>query len=119
MTRVADDAVATAILACLGLLVVGFGVKSWIRHSWPSTAIWKPRDRDRISRIGTAILVPIATPFVILYTAPTWVFDRLFGGRLDISWAAYAADFQRLGLPWFIGCMVGLLALVSLVAIRG
>jgi hypothetical protein len=119
MPGTAGDLVTLLILAWLGLLVVAFGVKSCIRRRWPSTALWKPRDRDLTNRVGTAILVPIAMPFVILYGAPTWVFDRISGGRFDTSWAAYTADFQRLRLPWFIGCVVGLLALRSFVAIRG
>ena len=51
--------------------------------------------------------------------APTWVLDQISGGRFDTSWATYTADFQRLRLPCFIGLMVGLLALLSFVAIQG
>jgi hypothetical protein len=72
-----------------------------------------------VNRVGTAVLVPIATFFVILYGAPTWVLDQISAGRFDTSWAAYTADFQRLRLPLFIGLMVGLLALLSFVAIQG
>jgi hypothetical protein len=115
----ADDLVALGILDWLGLLTVGFGIKSWVRRSWPSAALWKPRDRDRVSRVGTAILVPIAALIVILYAAPAWLFDLVSSGRLDSSWATYTADFQRWRLPWFIGCLAGLLALLSLAAIRG
>jgi len=120
MTRTDDDlVVGLGTLAWLGLLVVVFGVKSWIRRTWPSTALWKPRDRDRVNRAGTAILVPMATLVVILYAAPTWVFDRILGGRFDTSWTAYTADFQWWRLPWFIGFLVGLLVLLSFAAIRG
>jgi hypothetical protein len=114
-----DDVVRLGILAWLGLLVVGFGVKSWILRTWPSKALWKPRDRDRVNRVGAAIVVPIATLVVILYSAPTWVFDRVSGGRFDTSWAAYTADFQRWRLPLFIGGLAGLLALLSFAAIQG
>jgi hypothetical protein len=55
----------------------------------------------------------------VLYGAPTWVLDHISGGRFDTSWTAYTADFQRLRLPCFIGLMVGLLALLSFVAIQG
>jgi hypothetical protein len=114
-----DDAVGRGILDWLGLLVVVFGVKSWIRRSWPAAARWKPRDRDRANRVGTAILVPLATLVVILYAAPARVFDLVSGGRFDTSWAEYTADFQRLRLPWFIGCLAGLLILASFAAIQG
>ncbi len=110
---------AAAILAWLGALVVGFGAKSWVRRRWPATAPWEPRDRDRANRVGSAVAVLIATPFVVLYAAPAWVLDQVSGGRLDTSWAAYTADFQRWRLPCFIGLLVGLLALLSVVAIQG
>jgi hypothetical protein len=119
LSGTADDLVTIGILAWLGVLVVAFGAKNWIRWRWPATAVWKPRDRDRVNRIGTAVLVPVATSFVVLYGAPTWVFDQVSGGRFDTSWAAYTADFQRLRLPWFVGLMVGLLALLSFVTIQG
>jgi hypothetical protein len=115
----ADGLVTTGLLVWLGILVVAFAAKSWARRRWPKTALWKPRDRDRSNRVGSALVVPIATFFVVLYAAPAWVLDLISGGRLNTSWAAYIADFQRLRLPLFIGLMVCLLALLSLAAIRG
>jgi hypothetical protein len=115
----AADLVKIGILAWLGVLALAYGAKNWVRRRWPATAAWKPRDRDRVNRVGTAVLVPIATFFVVLYGAPNWVLDQISGGRFDISWAAYTVDFQQLRLPLFIGLMVGLLALLSFVAIQG
>ncbi len=115
----ADDFVKVGILAWIGFLVVAFGAKNWIGRRWPATALWKPRDRSRANRVGTAVVVPIATFFVVLYGALTWVLDQISGGRFDTSWAAYTANFQRLRLPCFIGLMVGLLALLSFVAVQG
>jgi hypothetical protein len=115
----ADNLVKIGLLVWLGLLVVAFGAKNWIRRRCPATVLWEHRDRDRANRVGTAVVVPIATFFVVLYGAPTWVLDQISGGRFDTSWAAYTADFQRLRLPCFIGLMVGLLALLSFVAIQG
>ena len=116
---IAGDLVQIGILAWLGLLVVVFGAKNWIRRRWPARAVWKPRDRDRANRVRTAVLVPIAMSIVVLYGAPSWVLDQISSGRLDTSWATYTADFERLRLPCFIGLMFGLLALLSLVAIQG
>ena len=115
----ADNLVAVTILGWLGLLVVAFGTKCWIRRRWPARVLWKPLDRDRANRAGTAVVVPIATFCVILYAAPTWALDQISGGRFDTSWSAYTADFQRLRLPCFIGLLVGLLGLLSFVAIQG
>jgi hypothetical protein len=114
-----DDLVTLGILDWLGLLVMAFGLKSWVRQRWPAAAVWKPRDRDRVRRLGTAIMVPFATLVVILYAAPARVLGLVSAGRLDTSWAEYTADFQRLRLPCFIGCLAGLLALQSFAAVRG
>jgi hypothetical protein len=114
-----NDTIALVILAWLGFLAVVFGVKSRLRQSWPSTAVWKPRDRNRVNRIGVAICVPLASLVLVLYAAPAWFLDRLSGGRIDTSWATYTADFQHGGLPFFIGLEVALLAMLTYAAIRG
>jgi hypothetical protein len=114
-----DDAISLVILAWIGFLAVVFGVKSRVRQSWPSTAVWKPRDRNHVNRIGVAICVPLASLVLVLYAAPAWFLDRLSGGRLDTSWATYTADFQHGGLPLFIGLEVALLAMLAYAAIRG
>jgi hypothetical protein len=116
---IAGDLVKIGILAWLGLLLVAFGAKNWIRWHWPAAAAWKPRDRDRVHRVPVAVLVPVATFFIVLYAAPIWVLNRISGGRFITSWAAYTAEFQRLRLPVFIGLMFGLVALLSFVAIEG
>jgi hypothetical protein len=116
---IADNLLQVGILAWLGALGLVFGAKNWMRKHWPAAAAWKPRDRDRVNRVGTAVLVPIATVFVVLYAAPKWVLDQISGGRFNTSWAAYTADFQRFRLPLLIGLMAGLLALLSFAAIRG
>ena len=114
-----DNVVRIGILVWLGLLVAAFGAKNWIRRRWPATAVWEHRDRDRANRLGTAVVVPIAMFFVVLYAAPTWVLDQSSGGRFDTSWAAYTADFQRFRLPCFIGLMIALVALLAFVAVQG
>ena len=115
----AEGLVEIGVLAWIGLLVVAFGARNWIRRRWPAMALWKPRDRDQANRVGTGVVVPIALFFVVLYGAPTWVLDHVSRGRFDTSWATYTEDFQRSGIPWLIGLMVGLLGLLSFVAIQG
>jgi hypothetical protein len=115
----ADDMVSLVILAWIGFLAVVFGVKSRVRQTWPSTAVWKPRDRNHVNRIGSAICVLLASPVLVLYAAPAWILNRLTGGRLDTSWATYTADFQHVGLPLFIGLEVALLGLLAYAAICG
>jgi hypothetical protein len=118
-TRADDDQVTLAILSWLGFLLVVFAVRSWNRRRWPKRALWKPRDRDRASRVGAALLIPVATFFIIFYGAPKWVLDQISRGRFDTSWAAYSADFQQFRLPWFLAGMIGLVALVVFAAVQG
>ncbi len=115
----ADNEVTLVILAWLGFLAVAFGVKSRIRHRCPSIALWKPRDRNRVNRLGAAIVVPFASLVVVLYAAPAWVLDRLSAGRLNTSSVIYTTEFQHQRLPLFIGLLAGLLALLTFAALRG
>jgi hypothetical protein len=114
-----DSPVEIGILVWLGVLVLAFGAKSWKSRRWSAKLLWKPRDRDRANRVGTALVVPIAAFFVALYGAPTWVLGQISCGRFDTSWAAYTPDFEHLRLPCWIGLMVSLLVLLSVVAIEG
>ena len=115
----ANNLVKIGIFTWLGVLVVTFGSKSWIRRRSPATVLWRPRDPDRANRVGSAVLVPIATFFIVLYAAPGWVLNQISGGRFQASWVAYTADFQRWRLPWFIGLMIALVASLAFVAIQG
>jgi hypothetical protein len=115
----AGDIVNTAIFTWLGFLVAVFAARSWLRRRRPATWAWTPRDRDRVSRLGTAAVVLMAAVFVTLYAAPVWVLDHVSGGRMETSWATYTDDFQRLRLPLVIGLMISLLGLQSFVAIEG
>jgi uncharacterized membrane protein YfcA len=124
----------TGILSWLGFLLLAFATKSWLRRRWPTrpsasiwlpwptmgaTALWEPRDRDRVSRLGTALLVPIAAIFIAFYAAPTPVLERISRGRFDTSWSAYTPDFQSARLPALIALMCAQLVLLAFVAIQG
>jgi hypothetical protein len=115
----ASNFVASSVLVWLGVLVLGFGTKSWVRRRRPANVLWKPRDRERANRVGAALVVPVAAFFVVFYGAPGWVLDQLSGGRMNTSWAAYSPDFQRVGLPCFLGLMVGNIAVLAFAAIQG
>lgn len=114
-----EETVKIGILAWLGILVLLFGALSWMRRIWPKVTVWKPRARDRVNRIGTAVAVPLATLCVVFYAAPRWVLEHVSNGRFETSWATYTSGFQRYRLPLFIGLMAGLLILLSLAAING
>lgn len=107
------------IVSWMGCLVLAFGAKSWMWRRWPSLSLWKPCDRDRVNRIGTAIMIPFASLVVVLYAAPAWVLNLISGGRINTAWADYTADFVSLQLPLFIGCLVGLLMMAGYRAVKG
>jgi hypothetical protein len=74
-----------------GLLVVSFGVASWVRRRWPQTSEWKPRVGDRIHGGRAAMVMGLVGilcgTFVLI--DPRWLLDVLFGGRA--APAAYEA----------------------------
>ncbi len=114
-----ENMVGIGIPFWLGVLVVIFGVKNWFAQRRPAAAQWQPRDRDRTNRIGSMIVIPIATFCTILYAAPVWVMGLITGGRWDPSWAAYTAEFQWQRLPIFIALLSAMIALLAFAAIRG
>lgn len=118
-TGSAADWVITSTLVWLGILVLVFGIRSWMRQRWPKTAVWKPHDRERVNRIGAAIVIPIASCCVALYAAPAWVLSLITFGRLETAWAAYTESCLRFRLPLFIGLLIALLAVLAFAAIRG
>lgn len=115
----AEDFLKTGIPVWLGVLVMYFGAKSWIRRRRPEWASWKPRDRDRVNRVATAALIPIASLCIALYAAPAWAIDLVSGGRIETSWAVYTEELRVFRLPMFIGLLIGLTGLRSFAAIRG
>jgi hypothetical protein len=119
MHQTADALIKVGIPAWLGILVLVFGVRSWIRRHRPKTSLWQPHDRDRVSRLGVALCVPPAAAVVVLYAAPAWVLDTVSRGRIETGWAAYTDDFQWSRLPALIGMLVAMLVLLCYAAIRG
>lgn len=105
----------TAVIPSLwwpGLLVVGFGLASWVRRRWPQSSEWKPRAGDRIhgGRAGMVMgLVGILCGLFVLID-PRWLLDFLLGSRA--APAAYEAftyteTFRQRQAP----CLLVLIAL--------
>lgn len=111
IARGGKDFLNLLMLAWLGFLVIWFGIKSWAIRQWPASNQWRPRDRERANRFGTAALIAVILLGMVSYGAPQWVFSTLtHGGRLA-PWLSYTDDFQFHRLPWLIGTW-GLTALV-------
>lgn len=90
-----------------GLLVVGFGVASWVRRRWPQTSEWKPRADDRIPGGRAALVMGLIGILcgLFLLINPRWLLDVLWSGRA--APAAYEAltytdTFLQRQAPWLL-----------------
>lgn len=122
-------------LAWVGLLVIWFGLASWIRRRspvdpeslsrpwthwifWlPQPADWRPIDRDAFERRAELGALPLGVAFTIFFIAPAWFLERLTPAGTDTSWALYDEQFRRTLLPTLIALMVVRLALCAVAAI--
>ena len=116
IARYGKDMLNLLMLAWLGFLVVWFGIKSWSQRHWPASGQWRPRDRARPNRFGTAALIAVILLGMVCYGAPQWVFATLTHGGKLAPFLAYTDDFQFHRLPWLIGTW-GLMALALLVVL--
>lgn len=107
-----------------GVLVVGFGLASWVRRRPSQTADWKPRADDRIpgSRVGLVfgIIGILCGVFVLL--EPRWVLDFFWGGRA--APAAYEAltyteTFRQRQGPWLLGLLLLNILMLTVVLVLG
>ena len=81
--------------------------------------MWAPRDHDRANRLGLAVLVPFTAGIIVLYAAPIWVLSHFPLGGFDPTPLTYTEDFRRTRLPCVIGLPVGMLVVMTVVAIHG
>ncbi len=107
-----------------GILVVWFGAAAWSRRRWPGGGVWKPRpeESDRINRFGLGSALAFWTLGTVVLVAPPHALKLATGGRISDSGAAalaYDDDFLRLRGPIALAVIVAMLALVSVVLIRG
>jgi hypothetical protein len=107
-----------------GVLVVGFGLASWVRRRWPQTSEWKPRSGDLTpgSRAGMVMgLVGILCGSFVLID-PRWLLDVFWGGRA--APAAYEAltytdTFLQRQAPFLLGLILVNIPLFIAVIVKG
>lgn len=107
-----------------GLLVVGFGVASWVRRRWPQTAEWKPRAGDRIVGSRAAMVMGLVGILCGLFVLldPRWLLDVFWGGRA--APAAYEAltytdTFRQRQAPWLLVLLILNIPLFITVIVMG
>jgi len=105
-----------------GVLVVGFGISSWLRRRSPRLSLWTPRAGDHIPGGRVAMVMALIGVLcgLAMLLDPRWVLDLFFSGRA--APAAYEAltytdAFRRhqgltllvllaLNIPLFIAAIV-------------
>lgn len=121
-------------LAWVGMLVVWFGLATWVRRRspvdpeslsrpwthfifWlPLPADWRPVDREAFERRAELGALPLGVVFTIFFIAPAWFFGLFTRAGTDTSWALYDEHFRHSLLPALIVLMVVRLAMCATAA---
>lgn len=107
-----------------GVLVVGFGMASWVRQRQPQSSAWAPRDggtsRGRRAALAMGIVGALCGTFVLF--DPRWVLDFFWGGRA--APAAYEAltyteTFRHRQGPWLLALLLVNVLLLAIVLVQG
>ena len=122
--------------AWVGVLVVWFGLATWIRrrspadtesfsrpwtHSlfWlPLPADWQPVDRDAFERRAELSAFPLGVALTIFFISPAWFLGLFTSAGTGTSWAHYDEHFRYSLLPALIVLMVVRLALCAAAGIN-
>lgn len=120
-------------LAWVGLLVIWFGVATWVRRRspvnsgspsrpwahylfWlPVAADWRPLDPETFERRAELGALPLGIALTVFFVAPAWFLG--FFTPEATSWALYDPHFGHSLLPVLIGFMVVRLALCAVAGI--
>jgi uncharacterized membrane protein len=117
-----SDAANIAGLSWLGLLVIVFGIRSFILRRRPDAFAWKPgpvRDVDAISRPRAVALAALSLAALVLYLAPGPVLDAVAGRWIDADRIEYSDSFTHpLRIQWLAGALVVVAGLQLVIATR-
>jgi len=107
-----------------GVLVVGFGLASWVRKQSPQPSKWKPRAGDRINGGRAAMVMGIVGILCGLFVLvdPRWMLDFFWSGRA--APAAYEAltytdTFLRHQAPFLLVLLLLNIPLLIVVIVKG
>lgn len=107
-----------------GLLVVCFGVTSWLRSRQTQTSDWKPRAADRIPGGRVAMVMGLLGLLCGLFVLsdPKWVLDVTLGGRAApaaYESLTYTDAFRQHQAPWLFALLVLNIPLMITVIVTG
>lgn len=118
-------------LAWVGMLVIWFGLATWVRRRSPAdpdsssrpwthfifwlpvATDWRPFDTEGFERRVELRALPLGVVVTIFFIAPAWFLGLLTPAGTDTSWALYDEGFRRSLLPVLLVLMVVRLALCA------
>lgn len=107
-----------------GVLVVGFGMASWVRRRWPQTSEWKPSAGDLTPGSRAALVMGLlgilCGSFVLIN--PHWLLDAFWGGRAaPTAYEAltYTDTFLQRQAPFLLGLILLNIPLLIAVIVNG
>jgi hypothetical protein len=122
--------------AWVGVLVVWFGLASWIQRRSPADPSsgsrpwthwifwvpfpreWRPGEPEATEWRAAMGAAPLGTVLTIFFTAPAWILGHLLPAGTDTSWARYDDHFRRWLLPPLIALMAVRLVLLAAAAMH-
>jgi hypothetical protein len=123
-------------MSWVGLLLVWFGLASWVRRRspvdpqthvrpwthwllWlPIPRAWRPVDHAANARRLAIRLVPLSTVVTLFFFAPSWWLQLLLPAGTDTSWAAYEESFHHWLFPPLLALIVVRLLMLMTVVIN-
>ena len=122
--------------AWAGVLVLWFGLASWIQRRSPADPgngarpwthwifwvpfprEWRPGEPEATERRAAMGAAPLGAVLTIFFIAPAWILGRLLPAGTDISWAVYDDHFRGWLLPPLIALMAMRLVLLAAAALN-
>ena len=120
----------------IGILVVWFGMASWIRRRFPvnpdthlrpwvhwlfwvpSTTNWVPVDREAAERRAAKGAFPLGVVATVFFVSPAWFVGLFAWAGANPSWVVYDADFQHTLLLPLLALMAARLSLFAAVGLN-
>lgn len=86
-------------LAWLGVLLLVFAARSWLRRGREDRDAWRPRQASRAGNLALVALIWVA---IVAYGAPGWLFAWLSGGGVLAPVFDYDPAFATYRLPMLL-----------------
>ncbi|MEJ0008242.1 MAG: hypothetical protein WDM77_18240 [Steroidobacteraceae bacterium] len=123
-------------LSWVGVLLVWFGIASWIqrrspadpdsgtrpRTHWifwvPFPGEWRPSDPEGTQWRAARNAAPLGAVLTLFFIAPAWILGHLVQTQTDTSWALYDERFKSWLLPLLIALMAVRVVVFAVVALN-